>query len=238
MDPLGEVRDRLERRRALQRDLQAQVDELATEIEALRAQGERTAAVLQSEREQARALEQRLDRLVPRLLARMADLEERRAQAARVLAEFAGRSRSVHLTPTVRARMLALSPVMLERLRGIEERVVSLRGDRDRIIERHEQIERRLAELTGAQRRVERERVEKRAAQQAAAHRLHAVTAEVRLLHKEQARLTRGFRRDDATMTARAEPRAERRTPADLGQPGAITGVPGSTGGRPVAQRP
>ena len=41
MDPLGEVRDRLERRGALQRNLRAQVDALATEIEALRAQDER-----------------------------------------------------------------------------------------------------------------------------------------------------------------------------------------------------
>ena len=196
-DRLGEVRDRLERQRALQRNLRARVDALATEIEALGAQGERTAAVLQSEREQARALEQRLDRLVPRLLARMAEVERRRAQTARVLAELAGRSRSQRLAPTVRARMLALSPVMLERLRSIENRVVALRGDRDRIIERHEKIERSMAERAAAQRRVQQERAQKRLVQQAAANRLRVVEAEVRLLDQEQARLARGFPHDD-----------------------------------------
>jgi predicted RNase H-like nuclease (RuvC/YqgF family) len=99
MDRLSEVRDRLERRRVLQRNLRARVDMLEGEIEALAAQGERTAAVLQSEREQARALEQRLDRLVPRLLARVAEADERRAQAARALAELAGRSRGRSLPP-------------------------------------------------------------------------------------------------------------------------------------------
>src|SRR5262245_15301857 len=85
-DRLGEVRDRLERRRALQRNLRARVDVLEEEIGALGAQGERTAAVLQSEREQERALEQGLDRLMPGLVARVAEADERRAQAARALA--------------------------------------------------------------------------------------------------------------------------------------------------------
>ena len=64
---------------------------------------------------------------------------------------------------------------------------------------------------------------------------MRAVAAEVRLLHAEQARLARGLRRDDAPMAARAEPRAERRTLADLGRPGAVEGgAPRSTavGGR------
>jgi hypothetical protein len=80
--------------------------------------------------------------------------------------------------------------------------------------------------------------VEKRAAQQAAVHRLRAVAAEVHVLNEEQARLARGFPRDEATMTARAEPRAERRTPADPGRAGVIAGraagVDGRSAGRTV----
>ena len=123
-DRVGEVRDRLDRQRALQRNLRARAGALAAENEALRAQDERTAAVLQSERERARVLEQRLDRLVPRLLARMAEADRRRVQAARFLAELAGISRSQRLAPTTRARILALSPVVLQRLREAEREIV------------------------------------------------------------------------------------------------------------------
>ena len=181
-------------------------------------------ALLQSEREQARVLEQRLDQLVPRLLARMAEADERRAQAARVLAELTGRSRSLRLAPTMRARMLALGPVMLERLRSIEDRVLSLRGDRDRIIEHHAKTEHSLAELTAEQKRVEQERAQKRFVQQAALKRLRTVEAEMRLLNEEQARLARSFLREDAVMVARAEPRAE---PRALAYPGGMRGASG-----------
>jgi murein hydrolase activator len=224
MDPLGEVRDRLERQRALQRNLRARVDALEGEIEALGAQGERTTAVLQSEREQARALEQRLDRVVPRLLARVAEADERRAQAARALAELAGRSRSRSLARAMLARMSALGPVMLERLRSIEDRVVSLRGDRDGMIEHHEKIEQRLAELTAAQQLMQQERAQKRLVRQAAANRLRSVEAEVRLLNEEQARLARDFPHDGTAMVARAESPAERRALTDRGGVGGTSG--------------
>ena len=231
-DRVGEVRDRLDRQRSLQRNLRARADALATENEALRAQDERTAAVLQSERERARVLEQRLDRLVPRLLARMAEADRRRVQAARFLAELAGSSRSQRLAPATRARILALSPVVLQRLRSVENGVVSLRGDRDRIIERHEKIERSMAELAAVQRRLQQERAQKRLAQQAAANRLRVVEAEVRLLNEEQARLARGFPGDEAAMVARAEPQAGP-TPA---YPGGMRGTSGR--GAAVDQRP
>jgi septal ring factor EnvC (AmiA/AmiB activator) len=216
LDRLAEVRERLERRRALQRDLQIRVDALAAEIEALRTRGERTAAQLQAERQQARVLEQRLDRIVPRFLARVAELNERRAQAAQVLAELASSSRSVRLAPTIRARMLALSPVMLTRLRSMEDGVASLRGPPDRTIERQAEIEDTMAELTSAHQRVQRERGQKRLQRQMAWGRLRELDVEVRLLGAEQARLTRRFARDDAAMMARAEAQTDQRPSPDL----------------------
>ena len=218
---LDEVRERLERRRALQRSLQIRVDALAAEIEALRARGELTTAELEATREQARVLEQRLDQLVPRFLARLAELDERRAQAAQVLAELAGKSRSLRLAPTIRARLLALSPVMLARLRSVEDGVSSLRGPRDRIIERHAQIERSMAELTSARQRLQRARAQKRLQRQTAADRLREVDAEVRLLGAEQAQLTQRFLRDDAATVVRAEAQADQRPTYD---PGATRG--------------
>ena len=55
---VAEVRERLERRRALQRNLQVQLETLAAQIEALRARQEQTSAAVLSERQQARGLEQ------------------------------------------------------------------------------------------------------------------------------------------------------------------------------------
>jgi len=215
MRRLAEVRERLERRRALQRQLQVQVDALAAEIETLGVQRDKAAAVLQAEREQAHVLEQRLDRLVPRLLARMAEVDQRRAQAAGVLADLARKSRSLRLDPRIRARMLALSPLLLERLRALEHDVGSSRAHPDRMIARHAQIERSLAELTSAQQRLQHERMQKRRLRQMASDRLRELEVDVRLLGEEQARLARLLLRDDAAMVARAEPQADQRALPD-----------------------
>ena len=216
MGRLAEVRERLERRRALQRHLQVQVDALTAEIEALRVQRERTSAVLESEREQARVLEQRFDRLVPRLLARMAEVDQRRAQAAGVLADLARKSRSLRLDPRIRARMLALTPLLLERLRVLEHGIGSPHAHPDRMIARHAQIERSLAELTSAQQHLQHERTQKRRLRQMASDRLRELEVDVRLLGVEEARLARLFLRDDAATVARAEPQAEQRALPDV----------------------
>jgi septal ring factor EnvC (AmiA/AmiB activator) len=229
-DRLGEVRGQLERRRALQRQLQARADALAAEIAALEAQGEQTAAALQSERQQVRVLEQRLDHLVPRLLARLAEMDARRTQTARVLAELAIRSRSLRLAPTVRARMLALSPVMLERLRSLENGVAELRGRPDRVIEHRGEIERTMAELLATQRDVAQGQAQKRLERQMAANRLRAVDVEMRRLSEEETRLARGTSRDGVAVVARAEPRAERRGLPDMGATHAAGGRATSTG--------
>jgi murein DD-endopeptidase MepM/ murein hydrolase activator NlpD len=215
---LAEVRERLERRRALQRNLQAKVEAWTAEIEALRAQREKTSAVLQSERQQARVLEQQLDRLVPRLLARLAEVEERRAQAAAALADLARKSQSLHLDPRIRARMLALAPLMLERLRGLEAGVDAPSARPDRMIARHAQIERGLPPLMSAQQRLQHEGAQKRRLRQMASDRLRGLEVQVRLLGEEQARLAGRFARD-AALVARAEPRADQRAVPDLAGP-------------------
>jgi septal ring factor EnvC (AmiA/AmiB activator) len=215
MGRLAEVRDRLERRRALRRNLQAKVDALTAEIQALRAQREKTSAVLQSERQQARVLEQRLDRIVPRLLARLADIDERRAQAAAALADLARKSQSLHLDPRIRARMLALAPFMLERLRSLEAGMGAARARPDAIIARHAQIERGLPARISAQQRLQHEATQKRRLRQMASDRLRGLEVQVRLLGEEQARLAGRFRRD-AAIVAHAEPRAHQRAVPDL----------------------
>ena len=207
---LAEVHERLERRRALQEALRGQMEALTAELETLAAQRATTWAVLQAQRQQARALEQRLDRLVPRLLARTAEVDQRRAQAAGMLADLARKSRSVRLDPRIRARMLALSPVMLERLRSLEHGPAAQRGRPDRMIARHAQIERSLPALVASDQRLQHERAQKSRLRQVTSERLRELEGEMRLLDQEQARLARGLLRQDAVV-ARAEPPPDRR---------------------------
>ena len=226
MRRLAEVRQGLERRRQLQRSLQGQVDELARKIDDLRVQLESTSTLLQSERQEALALERRLDQLVPRFLARMAEAREHRARAARALADLAGMSRSPHLDARMRARMSALSPLMLQRLGNAEAGLGSLRERRDHTIEQHALIERRLPALATEHQRLQRLSTENCRLREAALDELRGLQMEVELLGREQAQLTQRFLRAEAATLARAEPQADQRALPDAR---AMRRTPGSS---------
>ena len=187
------LRERLERRRELERSLQGQTDELARKIDDLRSRLEQTSTTLQSERQEALVLERQLDQLVPRFLARVAEAREHRARAARTLADLAGKSRSPHLDPRMRARISALSPLMLQRLGNTEAGLEWLRERRDQTIERHAQIERRLPALTTEHQRLQRLSSENLRLREAALEELRGLRVEVDLLGREQAQLARRF---------------------------------------------
>jgi murein DD-endopeptidase MepM/ murein hydrolase activator NlpD len=207
---LNEVRERLVRRRALQRAIQRQAEALADEIEALRARRELASATLRSEQDEAAALERRLDQLVPRLLARDAAVRERRENAARTLADLASKSRRLRLDPTIRARMLAVGPLMLKRLRGAESSLVARRADPEQAIGRHREIERRAPALMAERQELQRQREQRQRLRRLGFERLIEMDAEIRLLDQEQARLAARFLRFEAAYAARAEPQANR----------------------------
>jgi septal ring factor EnvC (AmiA/AmiB activator) len=208
---LAELRERLERRRELERSLQGQTDELARKIDNLGSRLEQTSTTLRSERQEALVLERQLDQLVPRFLARVAEAREQRARAARTLAELAGKSRSPHLDPRIRARISALSPLMLQRLGNTEAGLEWLRERRDQTIARHAQIEGRLLALTTEHQRLQRLSSENLRLREAALEELRGLRAEVDLLRREQAQLARRFLQKKAATLARAEPQADQR---------------------------
>jgi septal ring factor EnvC (AmiA/AmiB activator) len=213
---LHEVQEQLARVRAAQRALRGQIEAMVAEVGALRERHEALSLVLQSKRQQAAALERRLDRLVPRLLTRQAETRERRARTAQALAELARRSRSVGLDSTTRARMLAISPLMFRQLRGLESSP-DLLGRPERTIQRHAKLERSLRELTVAQERLAADLVQKRRQREGALRQLGALTMEVRMLAEKQVRLTSRLLRAQAAIAARADPRAAE--PAMSGPP-------------------
>ncbi len=186
---LSDVREQLVRRRALQRALEQRADNLAREIDSLQARREETWARLRSGRDQEAALEQRLDRLVPRILARSATLRERREQAARLLADLASTSRRVELDPTIRARMLAISPLLLQRLQGAESGLGPLERRPAPVIAREQEIEGRAPPLMAEAQRLQRQREQQQQRRDAVLARLEQLNLQVQDLSAEQQRL-------------------------------------------------
>jgi septal ring factor EnvC (AmiA/AmiB activator) len=206
---LDEVRERLGRRRALEAMLSRRLGSLSREVDALRAGLEQTWAQLQEERAEARALEWRLDRLVPRLLARSAAVRERRERAARLLADFANSGRQAQLDPTIRARLLAISPLMLQRLQGAESGLAVIERQPDQLIARHREIERRTPLLMAEGQLLQRQREQTERQRQAVVAQLEQVRAEARALGGEQQRLARKVLNSEAAQVARASPQAD-----------------------------
>lgn len=204
---LDEVREQLARSAARQRALRGQIRATGAEIEALHRRHEELALVIQSQRQQAVALERRLDHLVPRLLARQAEGRARRARTAQALAELASKSRSVQLDSTTRARMLAISPMMFKQLRGLDSGPDILRRP-ERTIQRHARLQRSLSELGAARERLGTELAQKRRQHQGALEQLAELDTKVRMLGDEQMRLARRLWRARAAIAARADPRA------------------------------
>jgi murein hydrolase activator len=203
------VRERLARRQAQRNALQNRVAALDEEIATLQSQHDATSARLRSARDEVVLLDRRLDRLVPRLLARSAALRERREQVARLLADFATASRQVELDQATRARMLAISPLMLRRLRDAEERLAVLEDVPDPALARKHEIERRVPELQADEKRLQH--VQEQTAQQRAAleGRLAELSGEVARLDAEQQALAGRLLSSEAAHVARAGPKAD-----------------------------
>jgi septal ring factor EnvC (AmiA/AmiB activator) len=206
---LSEVRERLVRQRALQRALEQRADSLAREIDSVETHREQTWAILRSERDQASALERQLDRVVPRVLARRATIHERRARAARLLADLASTNRQVELDPTIRARMLAISPLLLQRLRSAEAGLGPLERRSDPVIAREHEIERRAPLLMAETQRLQRQRDQQQQQRRMVVTRLERLNAQVQELSSEQQRLAQTVLSNEVAYAVRAGPRPD-----------------------------
>lgn len=206
---LEQVRERLERRRALEQALDRRLENLTRDIEALRVNREATWATLERERSEALRLERWLDQVVPRVLAREATVRERRRQTARLLADLASSSRQVELDPAIKARMLAVGPLMLERLHNAEAGLAALRREPEQVAARHRAIEARIPVLMVEGQRLEQERAQRSRERDAVAERLAETRAEVAQLRDEARALARQVLVAEAAYAAGAAPRAD-----------------------------
>ena len=197
------------RRRALQQALDQRVASLAAEIDALQARLEQSWATLRGERAEAQALDRRLDYLVPRVLARQAGVRKLREQAARMLADLASTSRRVQLEPSMRARMLALSPLVLQRLQSAESGQSLRERQSDPLILRREQVERRAPLLIAEAERLQARHEQTRRQRQIVSAQLEQVTTEVQQLSRKEQVLAQRLLDHGVAHSALAGPKAD-----------------------------
>ncbi len=188
---LAEVRERLVRREAMHRALTLQVETVGEAMDGLRTRRQRSEQALQQAREEALAVERRLSGLVARLAARKHTVEQQRDQAAHALANLAGLSRQVELDPAVRARLLAVSPLMLERLRAADAGLAELREERERILARQRAVREQTRVLLAKRRQLERERSILQNRREAQVRELAAIEEELSALKHEEQTLAR-----------------------------------------------
>lgn len=208
-DRLADVRERVVRRVALRRTLEEQISELGQVVETLRAQREASEKALGQARDDALALERRLDRLVPRLAARADTVEARREQAAHALADLVGISRQVELDPAIRARLLAVSPVMLERLRSADASLAGLREERERMIAAYQTVREREPALLAERQQLERQRSLAQRRRDARIEQLEHTELELAALQREEQALAKRVIAAEAAQAMRAEPQPD-----------------------------
>jgi septal ring factor EnvC (AmiA/AmiB activator) len=209
LDRLHAVREQLARRRALQHALEKRIEMLDGELQALETRRAQVSTARGSEQREAAMIERRLDHLVPRIMARNAAVRERREQVGRLLAGLASSSRRVELDQTVRARLLAISPLMLRRLQDAEARLAAIERQPDPALERQQEIERRAPALDAEAWRLRSQREQQARRRQATLAQVEAVKAEVARLDAEQRALSRQLLTREAAHVARAGPRAD-----------------------------
>jgi murein hydrolase activator len=213
LERLGQTRERLIRREALRRALDRQIGELTREIGGLLRQARQARVALHGAKDALRAQERELDRIVPRLVARANAVAERREQAARVLADLASLSRRDDLDPTTRARMRAISPVLLGQLRDDDAATAALARQGDRAVDQQRSLVEAMPVLHAETERLARTREHLTDQRRSAVRDRAWLAHEVRRLSVASARLARRLLVVEAAHRARAEPGANQPVP-------------------------
>lgn len=197
---LEAIRERLDRRSALDRALDRQIESVDERIAVLVVERQLAADEVSAARAEVARVERELDRLVPRILMRTEREAKRYEASARALASIAGLSRRAEIEPALRARLRAVSPIMLRRLQRQEGGLAALERRSDRLMQRHRELRESLPSMLAAQQQIEMRR-QQLARQKASAtrrqdeiaddlvelSRAEAITAR-RVLHEERAR--------------------------------------------------
>jgi septal ring factor EnvC (AmiA/AmiB activator) len=217
LEELRATRERSLRREALRRDLRRTVRELSRASDVLRRRAGQARARIAAQADALRAQERALDRVVPRLLARLEAIEQRRGKAARALADLASLSRQ-ELDPELEARMRAIGPALLAALRNRDAVSATLARQRDRLVERQHRLAARMPVLRAELAQLHERREEALGQRRRALRQLVGLDAELRRLTRASAALARPMLLVDAAHRARAAPDAARPAQDRAGQ--------------------
>jgi septal ring factor EnvC (AmiA/AmiB activator) len=213
VERLSRTREQLVRRQALRRALDRQIGELSRQIGELLREARQARATMREAQDSLRTQERELDRIVPRLVARANAARERRNQVARVLADLASLSRRDGLDPTIRARMRAISPVLLEQLHEDAAATAALERQGDRVVDRQRSLAERVPILRAEAERLASERELRTKQRRRAVQDRAWLEEEVRRLSAATARLGRRLLVVEAAHIARAGPQASQPAP-------------------------
>jgi murein hydrolase activator len=202
------TRERMARRDALRQDLRRTAENLNREIVTLRWRGQQARAEIAGQGDALRAHELAIDRVVPRLVARLRAVEQRREQAARALGDLASLGRHQELDAEQRARLRAIGPVLLAVLRNRDAASAALAGQRDRLIERQQRLAARVAVLDTEIDRLRAAREHMRVQRRSALRTLAGLDAELEHLGRVAADLARPLLALEAAQRARVGPDA------------------------------
>jgi murein DD-endopeptidase MepM/ murein hydrolase activator NlpD len=210
---LRALREEIARRAALRHDLRRRVERLSGAIAALRARAEQARGERARQGDALRAHELALDRVVPRLVTRQRVVEQRHAQAVRVLADLAGLSRRQELSPELRARLHAIGPVLAGALGERDRASAALVRQRDRLVTEQRRLAAQLPVLGAEIARLDAKIGLMREQRRHVLPRLVGLDAELRRLTRAGAALARPLLAVAAAHAARVEPGAGRPVP-------------------------
>lgn len=202
-DRLGEVRELLGRRQAHREMLSEQVGVWSLELDQLHLERKAALIALSEQVDLARGYEIELDRLMPRLLPRLARLEVLRKQGARTIAELASIGRDSYAEVRTKARFLATSKVSIDQMRRASTAVRLLRRVPNSIVGKHRDIDFQIPLLAGTVDRVSSKQEGLQRRRDNAFRTIASLSGDIERLTAEEHRLARNMLARTLTATTR-----------------------------------
>ena len=192
-DRLTSVRELLDRRQAHRTMLTGRIERLSGRLDQLQTEREIALEALADQEDRARAHERELDRLMPRLLPRLALFDRLRKDGARTIAGLAHLERNADLANRARARIKATQTTSIEQMRLASTAVRLLRRTPNAMTAHHRDIDFQIPLLRASASRLDLKQSQLQRRRDAAIRDLADLTVDIERLTAEEHRLARNM---------------------------------------------
>ncbi len=193
-DRLESVRELLDRRQAHRALLTARIERLSSRLDRLQADRETALHALSDQKDIARALEQELDRLMPRLTPRLNLLDRVRKEGARAIAGLASMERSADIRDDkTRSRLMATQAPSIEQMRRASTALRLLRRVPREMTTRHRDVDFQIPLMAAAAGRLDLKQSQLQRRRDSTIRDLADLTLEIDRLTAEEHRLARNM---------------------------------------------